>query len=346
MKHEALESLSISVGGTRAAAIWDVITGAFALHSEPVIHPYSDYAGQAPVEDPFDAVDPTPAISHPLGYDMAAAPGYKPLDHIEATLHHLQVGVPPITPHDASGPLLVSDDPSNPSSRTQVKATAAQQRHAASSLPACISLAEASLAYPISKEKTSATGIPQKYLSKRLTALSPKDSLYACTFEGCDCIFKQLAGVYNHLCRLHLGVAVGCYYCSGCWWTSKGWSDHHAREHPLSDPYPSGANLESLLVKKAQAGVTVESKAIPPTPVVDDFLKDESLSSTSSEEDQEDCALPAPSSFPPKILTSTTTMGVATSSLGNFQGAHPRVSTSTASSGHRKKALPHHSTHD
>ena len=122
---------------------------------------------------------------------------------------------------------------------------AAQQRCAASGLPACISLAEASLAYPVSKEKMSATGIPQKYLSKRLTALSPKDSLYACTFEGCDRIFKQLASVYNHLRQLHLGVAVGCYYCLGRWWTSKGWSDHHAREHPLYDPYPSGALIWS-----------------------------------------------------------------------------------------------------
>ena len=199
MKREALESLSIGVGGTRVAAIWDVIAGAFALCSEPVIHPYSDYSGQAPVEDHFDAVDPTSAISHPLGYDMAASPGYKPVDHIEAALHRLQVGVPPVTPHDALGPLLVPDDPSNPSSLTQVKAMAAQQRHAASGLPACVSLAEASLAYPVSKEKMSATGIPQKYLSKQLTTLSPKDSLYACTFEGCDCIFKQLASVYNHL---------------------------------------------------------------------------------------------------------------------------------------------------
>ena len=82
MKREALESLSMGVGGTRAAAIWDVITGAFALHSEPVIHPYSDYAGQAPGEDPFDAVDPAPDIGRPLGYDVAAAPGYKPVDHI------------------------------------------------------------------------------------------------------------------------------------------------------------------------------------------------------------------------------------------------------------------------
>ena len=97
-------------------------------------------------------------------------------------------------------------------------------------------------------------------------------------------------------------------------------------------------------MKKAQAGVAAESKTIPPTPVVDDFPEDESLSSTSTEEDQEDCALPAPSSLPQKISTSTATTEVAAFSLGNFQGAHPRVSTSVAGSGRRKKALPHRST--
>ena len=251
LKREALESLSIGVGGTKAAAIWDVIVGTFALHSEPVIHPFSDYSGKTPSEDPFDAMDSAPVIGRPLGYDVAGALGYKPVDHIKAALHRMQISMPPVASQDALGPLLVPDDPSNPASRTQVKASAAQQRHTVSGLSACVSLAEATLAFPVSKEKMSATRIPQKYLSKWLIALSPKDSLYACTFEGCNCIFKQLAGIYNHLCRLHLGVVVGCYYCSGCWWTSKGWSDHHTREHPLSDPYPSGVDLESLLVKKA-----------------------------------------------------------------------------------------------
>ena len=78
-----MESLSIGVGGTKAAAIWDMIAGAFALCSEPVICPYADYSGQAPSEDPFDAVDPALAISHPLGYNVAATPRYKPVDHIE-----------------------------------------------------------------------------------------------------------------------------------------------------------------------------------------------------------------------------------------------------------------------
>ena len=218
------------------AAIWDEIAGAFTLHAEPVIHPYSDYSGKTPSEDPFDTVDPAPAIGCPLGFDVATVPGYKPVDHIEAALHRMQIGMPPVVSQDALGPLLVADDPSNPASCAQVKAVTAQQRCVDSSLPACVSLAEATLAYPVNKEKTSSTGIAQKYLSKWLTALSPKDSLYACTFEGCDHIFKQLAGISNHLCHLHLGVAIGCYYCSGHWWTSKGWSDHHTREHPQSDP--------------------------------------------------------------------------------------------------------------
>ena len=253
-----------------------------------------------------------------LGYNVAAAPGYKPVDHIEAALLCMQIGVPPVAPSDTLGPLLIPDNPSNPASHAQVKAMAAQQRRAVSGLPTCISLSEATLAYPISKEKTSATGIPQKYLSKQLTTLSPKDSLYTCTFEGCDHIFKQLAGVYNHLCCLHLGVAVGCYYCSGCWWTSKGWSDHHAREHQLSDPYPSGADLESLLVKKAQVGVTAESKAISPTPVVDDLPEDESLSSTSIEEDEEDGVPSVLSSLPRYVSPAVVTTEVSTSSLGDF----------------------------
>ena len=140
------------MGGTKAAAIWDVIAGAFTLPAELVICPHSDYSGKVSGEDPFDAVDPAPAIGRPLGFDVATAPGYKPVDHIEAALHRMQIGVPPVIAQDALGPLLVPDDPSNPTPRAQ--------RHAASGLPACVSLAEAILAYPVSKEKMSATGIP------------------------------------------------------------------------------------------------------------------------------------------------------------------------------------------
>ena len=76
-------------GGYRAAAIWNVIAGAFALRSEPVIRPFPDYSGKTPDKDPFNAMDPAPTISCPLGYDVAAAPSYKPVDHIEAALHRM-----------------------------------------------------------------------------------------------------------------------------------------------------------------------------------------------------------------------------------------------------------------
>ena len=97
-------------------------------------------------------------------------------------------------------------------------------------------------------------------------------------------------------------------------------------------------------MKKAQAGVTAESKVIPPTPVVDDFPENESPSSTSTEEDEKDRILPAASSLLHEVLTSTAILEIVAFPSGNFQGAHPHVPTSTAGSGRRKKALPHHST--
>ena len=51
-------------------------------------------------------------------------------------------------------------------------------------------------------------------------------------------------------------------------------------------------------MKKAQVAVAAESKAISPTPVVDDLPKDESLSSTSIEEDEEDSVPSVLSSLP------------------------------------------------
>ena len=332
LKCEALESLSIGVGGTKAAAIWDVIAGAFTLHAEPLIHPHLDYSGKVSGDDPFDTVDAAPAIGRPLGFDLAAAPGYKLVDHIEAALHRMQIGIPPAVSQDALGPLLVPDDPSNPTSRTQVKAAAAHQRRAASGLPACVSLVKATLVYPVSKEKMSATRIPQKYLSKWLTTLSPKDSLYACTFEGCNRIFKQLAGIYNHLHCLHLRVAVGCYYCSGHWWTSKAWSDHHTREHLQSDPYPSGVDLELLLIKKAQASTAGDSEAVSSAVATKDF-GDGTQSSTSEEDDEEDYIPLAPSSAGNAVWPSSESFG----------GAHPHIPSVAVGSGHCKKALPHHS---
>ena len=55
------------MGGTKVAAIWDVIVGAFALHSEPVIHPYLDYSGKTPTKDPFDTAGSHSCHQPPFG---------------------------------------------------------------------------------------------------------------------------------------------------------------------------------------------------------------------------------------------------------------------------------------
>ena len=132
----------------------------------------------------------------------------------------------------------------------------------------------------------------------------------------------------------------------GHWWTSKGWSDHHIREHPYSDPYPSGATLERLLVKKAQAQTLADSKATSTASRSDDPVEDGTQSSTSLEDDKEEDYVP---SFPSSTLGSISTVAPSTefagSSSGKFGGTHPRIPTVIVGSGRHKKALPHRSNH-
>ena len=357
LKREAMECLCIGVGGSKAAAIWDEITGAFALWNESVIRPYHQYSSKVVTEDPFDTVDPSPAISHPLGFKLGTAPGYKSMDHIEAALHHMQIGVHPVVPSDPLRLQPIPDDPKNPASRNQLKATATQQWYDISGLPSCVALADATVSCPTSKEKTSATGIPAKYLSKWLTTLSPKESVYACTYKGCDRIFKQLAGIYNHLHCLHLGVAMGCYYSSGRWWTSKAWSDHHTHEHPLLDPYPSGAELEQLLMKKAQATILTSSGNSPSASVTTASAILDSLSSVHIEDNDDDSVGDDGDDIPPVILpldgpspfllgeveSATSTISATVLSTESFGGACPHVPTAYASGWH-KKVTPHRSS--
>ena len=78
--------------------------------------------------------------------------------------------------------------------------------------------------------------------------------------------------------------------------------------------------------------------------MVDDFPGDETQSSTSIEEDEEDDTPPVPSSFSHDVSQAAMTAEAAESSPEGFGGARPHVPTSAVGAGHRKKALPHHST--
>ena len=62
------------MGDTRAAAIWDVIAGAFALRSELVIRPFSDYSGVA-VGKTLPWIKPSPGFF----FKFKTLPGVFPL---------------------------------------------------------------------------------------------------------------------------------------------------------------------------------------------------------------------------------------------------------------------------
>ena len=277
LKQEALEYLSVGLGGTPAAALWDEIAGAFILRSEQTPRPYGEYSGAPPDEDPFNAVNPTLPIGRPLGYEFGASPGFKPVDHLSAALTQLQLGAQAPPPSQLQGPQLIPDSATAPATRDQIKVSAAIQRHDDRDVPSLLPIKQATLAYPVNAKTTSATGVPARYLSQWLTAISPTNSLYACTFGGCDLIFKQMAGVYNHLRWCHLGVAFGCYYCSGRWWTRRGWSDHHCKLHNTLSRYPSKLEVTALLAAKAHQNPSADDTITDPEPSDDDDYEDSEI---------------------------------------------------------------------
>ena len=97
-------------------------------------------------------------------------------------------------------------------------------------------------------------------------------------------------------------------------------------------------------MKKVQAPTMVDSEPASTAPFADDFLGEETQSSTSIEDDEEDDVPPFPSSSLHSV-PSVAPIGEATEpSPKGFEGARPRISTAAFGSGHHKKALPHHST--
>ena len=84
-----------------------------------------------------------------------------------------------------------------------------------------------------------------------------------------------------------------------------------------------------------QVSAAVDSKAASSTSVADDLLGDEAQSSTSVEDDEEGYV-------PPVFSPVQNAVGPLP---GDFGGARPHIPSAAMGSGHRKKALPHHSTH-
>ena len=104
--------------------------------------------------------------------------------------------------------------------------------------PSKCSLKEAVLFFPTSTSTLHDTSVESKYISTR-EGLSGYKGLYCCLFENCDYGAQVRANTLSHICRVHLGHAVGCRYCpTQAWWQARTWSDHMLHTHPDVPKYP------------------------------------------------------------------------------------------------------------
>ena len=89
---------------------------------------------------------------------------------------------------------------------------------------------------PQSSDDVKETGIPMDLQVHREQATTHAGaSVYLCKHEKCatTAYFAQnLASLYSHVRRKHLGIVLACPYCPNkVYWNSHGWKDHMTSYH-------------------------------------------------------------------------------------------------------------------
>ena len=85
-------------------------------------------------------------------------------------------------------------------------------------------------------------------------------------FGDCDYVAQVKGIVYSHVCRVHLGVALGCRFCpEKSWWQARYWSIHMQSVHPQEpkfEPLVLPENIKAEPVK-SEVQITEERFEIP-----------------------------------------------------------------------------------
>ena len=98
------------------------------------------------------------------------------------------------------------------------------------------SLKKAIRMYPLNEDHLKETGIPEELLVRREQRTTVAGaSVYVCVHPKCQrppFYSQSLAGLYSHVRRKHLGIALACPYCANkTYWNSRGWSSHMEQKH-------------------------------------------------------------------------------------------------------------------
>ena len=135
-------------------------------------------------------------------------------------------------------------------------------------LPDVCELKQAIQMYPADKDSLPSTGIPIELQVKREHQTTHAGaSVYLCLHEKCQVppFFAQSpAGIYSHIRRKHLGIALTCPYCKDkLYWNSKGWKSHMNSKHKNVPAYGTALIDEAVLAQEMLKAT--EHQSAPPS---------------------------------------------------------------------------------
>ena len=131
--------------------------------------------------------------------------------------------------------------------------------------PSKCELREAQLFFPTSSEMMHQTGVDAHYIGTD-EKLSGYKGIYCCMYSDCDYRAQVKGIVYSHIRRVHLGVALGCRFCTRkCWWQAPYWSIHMQSVHPQEQKFkplvlPKNIKAEPI---ESEVQITEERFEIP-----------------------------------------------------------------------------------
>ena len=226
---EALQSLTIALARTDTKKFWELLVAFFGAN-----HKGSEE------DDPWDFLNAAPKIPPPL-----------PLTETECDEEKASVKSAPVA--------------SSAKEPVKWKLKISQQKDL---LPDVCELKQVIQMYPADKDSLPSTGIPTELQVKREHQTTHTSaSVYLCLHEKCQVppFFAQSsAGIYSHILRKHLGIALACPYCKDkLYWNSKGWKSHMDSKHRSAPAYGTALIDEAVLAQEMMKAT--ERQSAPPS---------------------------------------------------------------------------------
>ena len=246
LRKEALQCITIALAGSDTRKFWELLVAYFGAN-----HTGSEE------DDPWDFLDAAPKIPPPLPLTDTDTD-----DDVAST----QSAPPAVPPATSSTPAPPPGAPVGvgPKSKETRKSLVSKDKD---TLPDVCPLSEAVRMIPHSEDTTNITGVPDFLQINREQKTSPVGgSLYVCRHEACQkklFIAQSPAGLYSHVRRKHLGIALVCGYCPRrLFWNSKGWKSHMRTHHPSVPWYGPTAVDEAKEAEQMFAQVTDDPLSI------------------------------------------------------------------------------------